>query len=305
MTRARLALAVSLCLFGVAAFAQNNRSAVSVSGSDMNTCTTIAPCRSFSVAIAHTNPGGEVIAFDSGGYGPFIVTQPVVVSGAPGVHAAITTSGIGIDVNLGFATDAVFLRNLVVIGAFGASHGIRVGTLGKVHIVNCLVRGIVGGGGITVTGAETEIDNVIVQGNAWGIAFTGSSVFHARVSNSQIDDNPIAAGIDAAPFVRLVVTNTSMTGNAYGVRAESTVNGNAVDVTLDHCVIHGNGVGIAASAPDTDSDAVIRLYGCVISYNTGAAVQKLASFIYTYGNNAISANNPDPPMGVLTPLPQQ
>src|SRR6266550_2086250 len=86
-------------LVSSAALAQNNRSAVSVNGSDANLCTTTAPCRSFTAALAHTNPGGEVIAFDSGGYGPFTITQAVTVAGASGIHAAITVaSGNGIEV---------------------------------------------------------------------------------------------------------------------------------------------------------------------------------------------------------------
>src|SRR6266550_6864327 len=101
-------------LIASAAVAQplgNNRSAVSVAGNDANACTTTAPCRSFSVALSRTNPGGEVIAFDSGGYGPFTITYSVSVIGAPGIHAAITTgTSDAIDVNADNA-DAVLIRN--------------------------------------------------------------------------------------------------------------------------------------------------------------------------------------------------
>lgn len=38
-----------------AAFAQNNRSAVSITGSDLNPCTVPAPCRTFGPAISVTN----------------------------------------------------------------------------------------------------------------------------------------------------------------------------------------------------------------------------------------------------------
>src|ERR1700747_3305666 len=101
----------------------NNRSAVSVNGNDLNPCTVASPCRSFTAAIALTNPGGEVIALDSAGYGPFAVPSSLTISGAPGVHAAITVtlvSGIGITVNAA-ATDNVTLRSLVVIGNFASS----------------------------------------------------------------------------------------------------------------------------------------------------------------------------------------
>ena len=44
-----------------AGFGLNNRSAVSLAGSDMATCTVPDPCRTFDVAISKTNNGGEVV----------------------------------------------------------------------------------------------------------------------------------------------------------------------------------------------------------------------------------------------------
>src|SRR5438552_17395511 len=116
MVRMRLMASLLVCALAVPAFALNNRSAVSVNGSDLNPCTVASPCRSFGAAIAQTNPGGEIVALDSGGFGPFNVPMSVTVSGAPGVHAAITvTVGDAIDINAA-ATDAVTIRNLVIIG---------------------------------------------------------------------------------------------------------------------------------------------------------------------------------------------
>src|SRR5882672_11336232 len=92
---------VALCLLNPSVFALNNRSAVSVNGSDADPCTVPSPCRTFTAALAATASGGEIIAIDSGGYGQsFTVSQPVTVSGAPGVHAAITaTTGTAITIN--------------------------------------------------------------------------------------------------------------------------------------------------------------------------------------------------------------
>src|SRR5437667_10331942 len=105
-------------LIASATMAQNNRSAVSVNGNDLNPCTTASPCRSFGAAMAVTNPGGEIIALTSAGYGPFTVDRAVTVSGAPGIHAAITVpstmSGIVVSA---LPTDVVVLRNLRVLSA--------------------------------------------------------------------------------------------------------------------------------------------------------------------------------------------
>ena len=85
----RRALIILVCLACTSAFALNNRSAVSITGSDAASCTVPDPCRTFGVAIAATTPGGEVIALSSGGYGPFTISQSVSVIANAGVHASI------------------------------------------------------------------------------------------------------------------------------------------------------------------------------------------------------------------------
>ncbi|HEU4521703.1 MAG TPA: hypothetical protein VFT12_06855, partial [Thermoanaerobaculia bacterium] len=107
-------------------FAQFNRTAVSVAGNDANDCSVNAPCRSFSRAIDQTVAHGEVIALDSGGYGPFSVTQPLTVTAAPGARASLTaTSGPGVDILVPSPAQVVTISNLSLIG--GGSHsGIAV-----------------------------------------------------------------------------------------------------------------------------------------------------------------------------------
>src|SRR5213595_797325 len=124
MTKVPGMLVTVVCqLIALSAFATNNRSAVASSGLDTNPCTVSSPCRSFSAAMAVTDDGGEIIALDSAGYGPFSISQNVSVSGAPGVHAAITVpSGNGIDVTGG---TSVYISNLTILGTGGGVNGIR------------------------------------------------------------------------------------------------------------------------------------------------------------------------------------
>src|SRR5438094_6903535 len=92
-------------LFSSFAFGQNNRSAVSLTGNDSATCTVPDPCRTFDVAISHTNAGGEVIVLSSAGYGPFTVTKSVSIISPPAYHAAIApTSGDAITISVSNAT---------------------------------------------------------------------------------------------------------------------------------------------------------------------------------------------------------
>jgi len=302
MTRARVLPSLFL-LIATPIFALNNRSAVSVNGSDLNSCSTTAPCRSFSVAVSQTNPGGEVIAFDSGGFGAFTATQAITVSGAPGVHAAVTSvSGNAISVAAA-AGDSVVLRNLVVLAAPGANDGINISSAKSVHILNVLTRGFTGHSGVNInsTGAETLMDHLVAQGNGQGVFILTNAVVPVRITNSELDDNT-SAGIDAFLDIKAVVSNTSLSGNAYGVWLQSTLQTTA-DMTLDHCIVSANQIGLYAQNPDVNLRAVFRLYGNVISYNLGAGIQLVAATAFTYGNNALSANNPDG--GPLTPLPQQ
>src|SRR5437762_802411 len=115
--------AVRFCIIlslAAPASAQNNRSAVSVNGSDTNPCTVASPCRSFTAALAHTNFRGEVIALDSGGYGPFTFSQDVTVAGAPGVYAAMTVpTGNGIDVSVTSASVKISNLRINLVGYTG------------------------------------------------------------------------------------------------------------------------------------------------------------------------------------------
>src|SRR5215208_2329332 len=104
-----------------AAVTQIQRTFVSTGGSDANPCTRAEPCRNFVAALPNTLGGGEVVALDSGGYGPLTIDKAVSVIGAPGVHAAISVfSGTGAAVNAG-PLDAVVLRNLFLTGLGGTT----------------------------------------------------------------------------------------------------------------------------------------------------------------------------------------
>src|SRR5437588_12677425 len=99
-----------LLLVSLSAYAQNNRSAVSLTGSDLATCTVPDPCRTFDVAISKTNAGGEVVVLSTAGYGPFTVTKSVSVISPPAYHAAMApTAGAAITINTAGVT--VILRN--------------------------------------------------------------------------------------------------------------------------------------------------------------------------------------------------
>src|SRR5438128_10482047 len=122
--------------------AQNNRSAVSLTGNDAASCTVPDPCRTFDVAISKTNAGGEVIVLSSAGYGPFTVTKSVSIISPPAYHAALApTSGDAITVNVDNAV--VVLRGLTLNGSLGGNNGITftgqmvASSNTKLYVENC------------------------------------------------------------------------------------------------------------------------------------------------------------------------
>src|SRR5512143_505280 len=52
---------------------------VAANGNDANPCSLALPCSTFAAAMKQTAAGGEVIAIDSGSYGPVAITESVSI----------------------------------------------------------------------------------------------------------------------------------------------------------------------------------------------------------------------------------
>jgi hypothetical protein len=279
-------------------FALNARSAVSLAGVDTNPCTPASPCRSFGVAMAATAAGGEIIALDSGGYGPFTINQAVTISGAPGVHAAITaTSGNGIFINAA-SSDTVILRNLVLIGG-GALYGIDALDAGEVDILNCLARGFNGYGIYCNTSAALTllIDNTGVFDSSGGIYLagdgTGASFVSATVSNSAVQSN--GEGVYSDYSTRLVLTHSTVTGSGdVGVLITSTSNtGLSASATVEGCTIAHNGTAVFVGAAGANNSATVTLSQNMLAFNANGVTEAGAGLAYSFGNNRFAGNSSD------------
>jgi hypothetical protein len=287
---------VTVLFISSSLFAQNNRSAVSLGGSDLGTCTTIDPCRSFDVAMSHTNAGGEIIALNTAGYGPFTINKAVTVSGAPGVHAAITvTSGVGIDV-IAAGTDHVVLRNLVLIGT-GGHFGIDIFPGSEVRVIGCTIRGfqlygIVAEGGNLTVDHSAIIDNVGAFGIDVGNTNPATTTHHT-VTNSLVQGNFV--GLAAEQHTALVVANCTITGNTTGAQAISSAGTGAVnaDLALESCTIAHNGSGVLASSNGGNNVARVFISQNVIAFD-GTGVSKSGSAVVSsFNNNRFILNGSD------------
>lgn len=232
-------------LFAFAAPAQIVRTFVSTGGVDNATCSRTQPCRTFSAAMGAVSTGGEVVALDSGGYGPFTVTSSVSVIAPPSVHAAIApTAGAAITVNA--AAAHVILRGLYLNGQ-GASTGIAINLAAATHVENCVVSGFAGNGVASITENFTELyvnDSIIRNNAASGIygTMTTEGFFFSTITvdGSKLERNAYGLAIDKA---WAAVSNTIATGNLLsGFFCRGT--GDTARMTLEKSVSTGNGVGI-------------------------------------------------------------
>src|SRR5215831_18556724 len=114
---ALLAATLASSLFSVSAHARA-RVFVASYGDDANPCTFGSPCKTFQHAVNVVDPGGEVAAIDSAGFGPINITKAVTITSPNGVEAGVVPSagGDAIDINAG-QNDAVMLRGLTLDGS--------------------------------------------------------------------------------------------------------------------------------------------------------------------------------------------
>ena len=250
--------------FATLVHATAQRTFVSTAGVDNPACSLVAPCRAFAAAITATSPGGEVIALDSGGYGPVTITKSVSIIAPAGVYAGISVfSGNGVTVN-GSAI-AVVLRGLTINGQ-GGNIGISFLQGASLAIEDCTIDGLANIGiSLTAPNSKVRIKNAVVSKNSGGVA----------------------AVLNSAGSMNVTVANSLFAGN--GVGAEVLGNLGSVTMTVTHSIFTDNVFGLEVSA-SAGQVASIFSDGNTITFALGAAFKFLngggAETIFSPGNNA-------------------
>ena len=187
-------------------------------GADTNDCSRPTPCRSFAAAVAQTYPDGEVIAVDSGGYGPFVLSSPMSIIAPTGVYAGVTAfTGNAITINAGDITQVV-LKNLY-LNSLGADLGIDANTVGALYVDGCTISGFSEGilFNPSTANARLYVSNSVIRRNALGIyLLTGS----ARASLESVRLYSNDTGVEANADVTIRRSIASGPGFA-AFRAES------------------------------------------------------------------------------------
>lgn len=293
LTRYRYTLILALLALPV--HAQLNRTAVSVQGSDLNTCAVNSPCRNFSAAHAQTNPGGEIVVLDSGGFGTFTINKAISVVAAPGVYAGITVpSSHGISVSVG-ATDEVVIRG-VSITAIGNANGIVIFSGGSVSIERFIMNG--GGWGVAHFGGRLTVTDSTIRNASSAIYSStvtpGPWVVVERVVVMNSVDGPIAFWSGSG--THLSIRDSIATGGDTGFYAGGSATPSFMNI--ENCVATHLDYGVSAGETST-----VRISNSVVTANNVGLKIYGAGVIETFGNNQIRANNFDL-AGTPTVVPQ-
>jgi hypothetical protein len=294
--------AVAVLLMPLTLLAQNNRSFVATFGSDANNCTPSNECRSFARAIAVTNSGGEIIAVNSGGYGPFSIAKDIIVMAAPGAVAALTvTSGDGIDIG---GVGHVVLRGLDIteLDPYGA--GISASGYGNVAIEDCSVAGgpiVIGySGGYRPLAILTN--TVVRNAGNGGFYAAGENIVLLRCraeangsAGLQVGGGSTPADVSAVDFVSV--------GNNDGVYVTSaTPTGNGT-LNLDHALISRNIFdGVVIDAVGYTGTATVRVTNSTVVDNGGYGFWNggANTSFQSLRNNLVAGNGSGDTTGVIT-----
>jgi hypothetical protein len=313
INRIGLALVFFTCLFARPAGAQAVRTWVSTSGSDSNPCSRSLPCRNFTAAIDAVNSGGEVVALDSGGFGPVTVTKAVSLIAPKGVHAAIApTTGSAVTIDAG-GTDRVGIENLY-LNSQGATVGIDYNTAALLAVSDCTLAGFTRGIDFDVpANTNLSVRDSVFRGNNIGLAGQASAATaRAVVNRATFDKN--SSGIVLNGNTSVSVRDSTFLSHSIALRSASS-NSGVADMIVDNCVINGANTGIFAgnTGPGTSlmtvsntnvsgaqfegivagSSSTIRVSNCVVTGNGTGVASVSGGSILTRQNNLIENNGTD------------
>lgn len=314
MNRALIACVTAATLAAPLGVLGAQRTFVSAAGADGQPCSLSLPCRSFAAAIAQTNPGGEVIVLDAGGYGAVTVDKAVSIVAPAGIYAGISVfSGAGIAIAAG-NNDTVTLRGLS-INAQGGTRGVAFTAGGKLVVERCTITGnfsqaIAIGGPMTPTVLIKEVEIADAQTGV-DVSGPGGELVRLTVADTVLSRVStglhVVAGADIAiDGARFVGTGTSIGAGIdlqtaaghtpidahiansfvarFGDGANASATGGPIALSIAATELSRNGVAIASTP-----NATVALAGNRIVHNAGGTFAT-GGVVYTSGTNYVVDN---------------
>ena len=312
---AKLGLAsVSIFLISLPVSAALNRSAVSVNGKDTFPCTVDKPCRTFTAAMAQTNPGGEVVALDSGDYDPFTITKSITVESAPGVYVGITSSaasaGKGINVTAS-PSDVIIIRGVTINGVLSAADtGIAVySAVTALSIDHCLIQNFNNGGVTIGASGRYFVTDTTVRECGGGIEVgtktfgTANGVAIATIDRCRVERTRVGGAIDATSNAVVTVRNTVVASNQIGLTAQADYPAEFAEMTVENCEVFDTAeIGVYAAGLFGGGSVTVRVSNTVVTRSGIAGFFSHFATFESWGNNKVRGNTLDS-VGTITPVP--
>jgi len=231
------------------------RTFVASFGSDSNPCSLALPCRGFTVALAATDSGGEIVVLDSAGYGAVTIGKSVSIIVPAGIYAGISVlAGDGITINA--AGIHVALTNLTINGQ-GGRDGIRFVQGARLNVVGCQITGM-DRNGVRVEGPGTVVlERSAIRGSAQEGVFVGAAanvtIVRSRVQASGSNGIEMTGGAAGT-----VARTLSIDNGIYGIAASQATAG-TTRIAVDDSVISDNDAGAGVYAEALAASAVARI----------------------------------------------
>jgi hypothetical protein len=206
------------------------------SGSDSNPCSRTAPCLTFAAALAQTAAGGEIDVLDPGDFGAVTITKAISIYADPEGE--------------GGAAVGPGTSGIVISAGAGDTINLRGLTFDGL--------GATGMSGVVFnSGGRLHIQNCMFQGFATaGISF--------------------APGAGSAGTAQLSIDDTTIIGNATGIRINPT-GGIAADVALNRVDIeHNNGDGLRGDGSGGSGAISVAIADSSASFNAGNGIDALS-----------------------------
>jgi len=245
--------------FSVSAQAAASRTFVATTGSDANTavnCSATANCRTFGAALSVTSAGGEVVVLNSGGYGPALIGQPVIIT-ATGIDASIsvtTSGGNGLTIS---TSGNVTLTGLNLHGEATGANGVMVEQVGFLRLFNVLIENFTNDGiQFNVAGKLAIYGSAINDNTADGLQIQNGSAL-AYVHNTSFDNN--GNGVEVASGFATVTDSDAHNNKTNAFLAD----GGNLTLYNDRAIFNVTGFA-------TSSGGKLYFANCLLSNNTTA-----------------------------------
>ena len=304
ITKLTFSTAFCLVLGASMAQAQATRTWVSGVGDDANPCSRTAPCKTFAGAISKTAVGGEIDAFDPGGFGAVTITKSVTIDGG-GTFASIlaaSTNGINVNDSAGPTpgTAVVRIRNLSINGVSGGTspglNGIRFTSGAALFVENCQVANFTqkgidfepGSGNAQLFVSGTNVENAAGGGIFVKPSLAGSASARASLDGVMLVRNSFGLRAEDSSTVTVRNSLASQNGNNGFVAFSTSL---PAQMNLEHSLATLNGSNSAQGGANAfGANAVLHISEFTSVGNTVGLLTTLGGSIVSFGNNRIGGN---------------